>query len=210
MNKVIILSVRPEWLAKIMNGEKTIEIRKDFPKNIELPATVLLYCTKEKPYLAYDSVDYDDSWGFPTSSQGYFLYKNKYDLENNRDEETPALNGLIPCKFTMKKTEKLDYKYFENNSTTADAYAQAEIFVADFDEPKIEKESCLGATELWNYLGKKGGYAWHIDDLVIFDKPMELREFYGILNDPKCIAVPTDPLKRAPQSWQYAYLESGK
>jgi len=209
MNKVIILSVRPEWLAKIMNGEKTIEIRKDFPKNIELPATVLLYCTKEKPYLAYDSVDYDDSWGFPTSSQGYFLYKNKYDLENNRDEETPALNGLIPCKFTLNKGDKLEI--FDDGCIT---------IVNGKQDGLPYKESCLTHEQFCEYLGygddtslgseTAKGYAWHIDDLEIFDNSMELGEFYGILNDPKCIAVPTDPLKRAPQSWQYAYLESGK
>ena len=32
--KVIILSVRPEWVVKILNGEKTIEVRKTAPKEV--------------------------------------------------------------------------------------------------------------------------------------------------------------------------------
>lgn len=41
----VMLSVRPEWVAKILNGEKTIEVRKTAPK-CELPVDVYVYCTK--------------------------------------------------------------------------------------------------------------------------------------------------------------------
>jgi len=42
--KSILLSVRPEWTKKILNGEKTIEIRKTAPK-CKLPAIVYIYET---------------------------------------------------------------------------------------------------------------------------------------------------------------------
>ena len=45
--KEILMSIRPEWVCKILNGEKTIEIRKTAPK-CELPVTVYIYCTKAK------------------------------------------------------------------------------------------------------------------------------------------------------------------
>lgn len=43
--KSILISIKPEWVAKILNGEKTIEIRKTAPK-CDLPINVYIYCTK--------------------------------------------------------------------------------------------------------------------------------------------------------------------
>ena len=43
--KAIIISIKPEWVAKILNGEKSIEIRKNMPKS-DLPIDVYIYCTK--------------------------------------------------------------------------------------------------------------------------------------------------------------------
>ena len=55
---------------------------------------------------------------------------------------------------------------------------------------------CVDENELFDYLYKgnipgkhfSGGWAWRIEDLVRFDKPMSLSDF---------------GLKRPPQSWQY-------
>ena len=33
-NKYILISVRPKWLCKILNGEKTIEVRKKVLKEM--------------------------------------------------------------------------------------------------------------------------------------------------------------------------------
>lgn len=44
MSKAIIISIRPEYVCKILNGEKTIEIRKTKP-SCELPCKVYIYCT---------------------------------------------------------------------------------------------------------------------------------------------------------------------
>lgn len=50
-------------------------------------------------------------------------------------------------------------------------------------------KSCLKYSEIAEYIGTgKFGYAWHISELVIYDKPKELSEF---------------GLKRPPQSWCY-------
>ena len=42
--KSILISIQPQWVEKILNGEKTIEIRKTMPK-CELPCKVYIYCT---------------------------------------------------------------------------------------------------------------------------------------------------------------------
>ena len=54
--KSILISIKPKWVAKILNGEKTIEIRKTAPK-CELPIDVYIYCTKGA-YIGYLSKKY--------------------------------------------------------------------------------------------------------------------------------------------------------
>ena len=50
MRKSILMSIKPQYVAKILNGEKTIEIRKRFPK--DYVGWVYIYCTKGKEKLA--------------------------------------------------------------------------------------------------------------------------------------------------------------
>lgn len=47
MSKAIILSIRPKWVEKIANGEKTIEVRKTKPK-LKTPFKCYIYCTLPK------------------------------------------------------------------------------------------------------------------------------------------------------------------
>ena len=44
MSKAVMLSIRPKWVEKIANGEKTIEVRKTRPK-INTPFKAYIYCT---------------------------------------------------------------------------------------------------------------------------------------------------------------------
>ena len=62
-------------------------------------------------------------------------------------------------------------------------------------------DACLTRDEVEKYSGGKDVYGWHISDLVIYDKPRELWEFYDDDN-----ILPT-PLKRPPQSWCYVESE---
>ena len=47
--KVILMSIQPKHLVNILNGKKTLEIRKSVPKDFK--GWVYIYCTKGKPYL---------------------------------------------------------------------------------------------------------------------------------------------------------------
>lgn len=77
-------------------------------------------------------------------------------------------------------------------------------------------KSCLKYSEIAEYIGTgKFGYAWHISELVIYDKPKELSEFlkYNRTEDdcyyqhlPKpdsCQECMECVLQRPPQSWCY-------
>lgn len=44
MSKAIMISIRPKYVAKILNGEKTIEVRKQFP--VDYVGWIYIYCTK--------------------------------------------------------------------------------------------------------------------------------------------------------------------
>lgn len=44
MSKAVLISIRPEWVEKILSGEKTLEVRKTRP-NMETPFKVYIYCT---------------------------------------------------------------------------------------------------------------------------------------------------------------------
>lgn len=73
---------------------------------------------------------------------------------------------------------------------------------------------CLNYRELHKYGNGKNLYGWHISDLVIYDKPKELSEFYKhdntydnvfgwVFEDrPKKVSI-----KRPPQSWCYVEVE---
>ena len=44
MSRAVLISIRPEWVEKILSGEKTLEVRKTRPK-LEAPFKVYIYCT---------------------------------------------------------------------------------------------------------------------------------------------------------------------
>lgn len=88
----------------------------------------------------------------------------------------------------------------------------------------LNEKSCLLNDEIDMYLGNKKGYAWHISNLVIYDKPKELSEFHfpsdRYCKKGLCGGCPHDaradvygdydydcewkrPLTRPPQSWCY-------
>ena len=43
--KAVLISIRPEWCERIINGQKTIEVRKTRPK-LETTFKCYIYCTK--------------------------------------------------------------------------------------------------------------------------------------------------------------------
>lgn len=47
MSKAVLISIRPKWCELIVNGKKTVEVRKTRPK-IDTPFKCYIYCTKPK------------------------------------------------------------------------------------------------------------------------------------------------------------------
>lgn len=67
--------------------------------------------------------------------------------------------------------------------------------------------TCLDMGHIDEYLLSNNGYGWHISNLVIYDKPMELSEFrsYNCRTyiDKNSYPMPTHEITRPPQSWCY-------
>lgn len=184
--KAIMISIKPEWVAKILNGEKTIEIRKTMPK-CDLPIDVYIYCTKEKPRAILTDKGCVLANKLPVG--GNSQYKSGY-----------SLSGQVVAKFTLNKVEEISCEKFN-------------IETKSLCEKDLLKLSCLALEELRDYgdfvysdncASISSLYAWHISNLVIFDKPRELSEFkthktYNLKDLHNCHLS----LNKAPQSWCY-------
>lgn len=55
--KAVLISIRPEWVKKILTGEKTLEVRKTRPK-LETPFKVYIYCTNPKNIMLWNARSY--------------------------------------------------------------------------------------------------------------------------------------------------------
>ena len=50
--KAVLISIRPEWVEKIANEWKTIEVRKTKPY-LDTPFKCYIYCTNTRPFLVW-------------------------------------------------------------------------------------------------------------------------------------------------------------
>lgn len=86
------------------------------------------------------------------------------------------------------------------------------------EETNFPNNACLTLEEIEKYAGSRGGavYGWHINDLVVYDEPRELRDFkpYNRTEEdckfshlglaiPKCKDCRGCYVKRPYQSWGY-------
>jgi predicted transcriptional regulator len=195
--KAILISVRPEWVEKILNGEKTIEIRKTIPKGCWRkkfePIEVYIYCTERKvTHRTPKFVGYAgscDAGGFQ-HQEGEYVNRHLL-LRRKRDKslywhsralcEDDVMNGKIVAKFTLKRT--YDIGRIPEYWTDKDQFNSG-----------VEKYSCLNQKQLIEYAGMKADgyparlYIWFISNLETFAKPKPLSDF---------------GLERPPQSWRY-------
>lgn len=221
--KNILISIKPQWVEKILNGEKTIEIRKTMPK-YKLPCKVYIYCTKDnKNYLnrkdcRFCYIEKRDVLGITDKVREIFDNINGfYERLNGKVVAEFTLNNVEKihcCAVPYRKTNNLGYEHFIDNGVyqLKDDYG----LVFERDDTKLDtmlknkdlKKIQLKPIDIYNYLNGYGKfYAWHIDNLKIYDKPKELDTFiigkvaldcgYGNYN------IYNKVLKKPPQSWCY-------
>ena len=189
----LMISIHPEWVEKILNGDKTVEIRSWIPKG-ELPLEVLIYVAKRKPYLAYDGGCYDDAWGMSQSFYRYSLFDTKCELDSRDDdfvENCPPLNGKVVAKFILNKAEEIE-PIFGYQTNESDSVVFCGIYTDSLTQEELIKQSCI-PNLMYKVYDKweaeecdepRPTYAWHIDNLEIFYEPKELGE-YGLAKAPQ-------------------------
>ena len=208
--KAVLISIRPKWCELIASGKKTVEVRKTRPQ-IETPFKVYIYCTQAKKPI------YDDI------SESIAMYEDDLALTNRWGQGKCVQN---PCGML------LEGEMFLNGKVIGEFVCDRIYDITPhYDKPDFcnqylcnwcwgEGTACLSFTEMNDYLKGKSGYGWHISNLVIYDKPKALSEFYQ-----KCKSYDKDEwdidnldcidcenpcgnggklyLKRPPQSWCY-------
>lgn len=224
--KSILISIKPEYVEKILNGEKTIEIRKTKP-SCELPCKVYIYMTKKRNFFMAnrkgeeiwfgDGLRYDKTEivKFPKCDVQYWHLLGKVVAEFTLNKITTHLYNFIDCE------EQESYNFLVEDVKNAGFNTNLEGLL-DFDE-FVE-----------NYGKRKPLYAWHIDDLKIYDKPKELSEFLHYIPNNKCpkkecgidcedcmsydgehetclaLYYSHRQIKRPPQSWMFVESLEGK
>lgn len=162
MTKSILISIRPEHVYDILNGSKTLELRKSVPK--DFVGWVYVYVTKAKPELLYALGGCGDNGS--CSSSCYILndYLSNEEVEIGIKNGDILLNGKVVARFWFDDYDDVSIKYRIDKNQIERVIEQACISYEDFDKYVGDRENI---------------YGWHIKNLEIFDEPMALSDFYG-------------------------------
>ena len=190
--KAVLMSIQPKWCELIASGKKTVEVRKTKPK-IKTPFKVYIYMT------AGDA-------SYPVKIDGFPMI-----CHNNGGR---CVIGEFVC----------DEIYNYTASPSVSEHIKSQCTISDED---MIKQSYMTLDELYYYESHPDSHnwgllAWHISNLIIYDKPKELSEFYRECEKNECEDCPylhfentpnsyegwctvdeKIPLKRPPQSWCY-------
>ena len=190
--KAILMSIRSQHLANILNGKKTIELRKQFPSDFR--GWVYCYCT-----LGHYSL-HKGAFG-----KHYVCFYKELGYSS-------AINGKVVCRFWVDNVEEI-YKSGDTCHFTNKLSGQSLIQFSKLSDEELENYLGYGGNKI-----EVCGCAIHISKLEIFDKPKELGEFYyykkrlidcGRDCPPYVDEVKTQ-VRKTPQSWQYIYIEEDK
>ena len=218
--KSVLISIQPYYvfliIAKIMGWgigkEKTVEVRKNYPKDKSWNKIARIYCSKNKQSFNQIPKEYQPLMRqFLGKVIGEFVCDETTEYEGEfYDDETQEYIKKVIHTTDWDGYPEIDYSFIAENG----------------EENSLCNTSCLTWQELRNYMGEgiNTFYAWRISDLKIYDKPKELSEFKQVrvirgyhkkgesqieklLNSSR---LEVKYLKRPPQSWCYVGEGEGK
>lgn len=186
--KAILMSIKPQHATNILNGKKTIEIRKTFPE--DYVGWVYIYCTKGKGL--YETTNATTKIKTYSTTPEPPIYGNGYKLEHL------SSSGKVVARFWCDRIDKYDYYQVDEELSTLACVPldQLEIYVGSgiigairitkleiFDKPKeISEFYKLGAWKV---------YEEQIDSSYMKRTEQEIMKSLG------------QTLTRAPQSYWY-------
>ena len=142
----------------------------------------LLYCTKAKPYLVER---------LPFNEKKFYQCRKKNDYH--------SLNGTIVAECEIEVEE------ITNCGTSFMIMKYDDLQESYRYTNEIARGSCLDYNDLKRYLGANNGYAIHIKNLHIFDKPINIRNYYNIATRTMEDCLNQKTLLKAPQNMCNAY-----
>lgn len=174
MAKAILISIRQEWVNRIISGEKTVEIRKNRP-NLKTPFKCYIYETQGKG---------DTPW---IDEDGHMIFRGR---------------GKAVAEFTCDRINRITHVGYSGSgeklmlrACKADNWMEL--------EPNFDFSTTYMSTEqIEQYLDGRDGYAWHISDVKNFyPLSMELHDFTGVRASG--VRLELYKIERPPKSWCY-------
>lgn len=203
--KSVLISIRPEWCEKEASGEKNAEIRKTRPK-LNPPFKVYIYCTKNTKKNALHT--YIRS-GYGRKEFGIIEQWRSGKEIVDVNAHLPAYRynaylaeGKVIGEFVCDKIDYWNHHINDDNTITLE---------------RASELSCVSEDDLVKYADLGHFYAWHISDLVIYEKPRPLSDFkppcdgFDKRCQVSCAKITTGgksrctrrQFTRPPQSWCY-------
>lgn len=208
--KAVLISIQPKWCELIALGKKTVEVRKTRPK-IEPPFKVYVYCTlPPKEELFTHGCIREYARELIRLQDGRIVYD--YGMRLCCDPEgRPYSQDNFLCQKVIGEfvCDRIDYWNHH---------------IHDDDTISLERASemsLVSEDDLVKYADIGHFYAWHISDLVIYEKLRPLSDFkppcdgFDKRCQVSCAKITTDgksrctrkQFTRPPQSW--CYVEEG-
>ena len=216
MTKSLMFSIKPKHGISVLNLFKTRELRKTIPKDLDKIIKeqggiwAYFYMTKEN-YKVHRVIDFKKFALVGANARFQYVNLNSSHITFAL---RPYLNGKVVARFWLNDYDKLSHQHFWDRT----AYIGINKNMAwEIDNDYLELLQ-LDYQEVFDYGLKKEPhyhqkdlYSLHIKGLEIFETPMELSDFYKMDVDSE---LPNDytlkdlfAIQKAPQSWQYVYVE---
>ena len=125
--KSVLISIKPKWIEKIVNGEKTIEVRKTRPK-IETPFKCYIYCT-------YGQENENYMLGKRGKVIGEFICDKVYSIKNQGNSFVVA-NEEQGVTNEIARQSCLDYDDMVGCLGNKDGYGLHITALKIYDKPK--------------------------------------------------------------------------
>ena len=146
----------------------------------------LIYVTKSKPWLFFDkSINY-------------------YSLSNKKVDND--LNGKIVAEFDGEVEEIFHKKVYPNNPQRANFI---KCHTKTMNTCGLLCKSMLRDIDIYEYIGNKNGWAIHIKNLEVFDKPKELKDYHISYYNKDLKMMREKYLEKAPQNMMKVYDKDG-
>lgn len=183
--KSVLISIQPKWCELIANGKKTVEVRKTRPK-IDVPFNCYIYCTKSRDML----------WVLKKSERTYTDKPTSIFDAKDVGGATKA-NGKVIGEFVCNRIQEYECEFVDDDcyemiasierdeeGDTTGFYEWSNDSDIPYKNTDFYKKCQVEYEDLKKYIGEgiNTFYGWHISDLVIYEKPKELSEFY-VLDD---------------------------